>query len=60
MHLLRVGLGGEMFKSALEFADNEVFSAHLSERSQKIKDAISDIFGRIPTASPWRLHHIGT
>jgi E3 ubiquitin-protein ligase BRE1 len=52
MHLLRVGLGGEMFKSALEFADNEVFSAHLSERSQKIKDAISDIFGRIPTASP--------
>lgn len=52
IHLLRVGLGGEIFKSALEFSDNEQFSVHLSERSQKIKDAISEIFGRIPNASP--------
>lgn len=50
--MLRVGIGGEIFKSALEFSDNEIFSAHLAERSQKIKDAISDIFGRIPNASP--------
>lgn len=50
--MLRVILGNEMFNSALEFSDNEVFSAHLSERSQKIRDAISDIFGRIPGASP--------
>jgi E3 ubiquitin-protein ligase BRE1 len=50
--LLRVGIGGEIFKSALEFSDNDQFSAHLLERSQKIKDAISDIFGRIPNASP--------
>lgn len=50
--MLRASLGGEIFKSALKFSDNETFSVHLSARSQKIKDAISDIFGRIPNASP--------
>lgn len=50
--MLRDSLGGEIFNSALEFSDNETFSAHLSKRSQKIKDAITDIYGRVPTASP--------
>lgn len=54
--MLRASLGGEMFKSALEFSDNETFSMHLADRSQKIKEAISDIFSRIPGASPEALN----
>ena len=41
-----------MFKSALEFSDEATFSIHLSARSEKIKQAIAEIFGRIPAASP--------
>lgn len=41
-----------MYKSALLFEDNEAFSEHLKARSHSIKGAISDLFGRLPSASP--------
>ncbi|OQO03656.1 hypothetical protein B0A48_10321 [Cryoendolithus antarcticus] len=44
--------GGEMFRTALEFKDHEVFSTHLRARSDNVKLAIAEIFSRIPTASP--------
>lgn len=40
-----------MYKSALMFEDNETFSEHLKARSDGIKTAISDLFGRLPAAS---------
>lgn len=44
--------GPELFRSALLFDSNEAFSSHLKERSSKIKSAITDIFSRLPSASP--------
>lgn len=41
-----------MFRSALEFSDNETFSAHLADRSSQIKSAICELFGKISTAAP--------
>lgn len=41
-----------MFQSALLFENHETFQDHLKNRSNKIKAAIRDIFGRLPTASP--------
>ncbi|SMQ53672.1 unnamed protein product [Zymoseptoria tritici ST99CH_3D7] len=43
--------GEEMYKSALQFEDSEAFSEHLKARSGSIKDAITDLFGRLPSAS---------
>lgn len=40
-----------MYKSALLFQDNEMFSEHLQSRSSSIKNCISDLFGRLPSAS---------
>ncbi|GAB7347794.1 hypothetical protein MBLNU459_g5335t1 [Dothideomycetes sp. NU459] len=44
--------GSELFRSALTFDDNAAFEEHLKTRSSKIKAAITDIFGRLPTATP--------
>ncbi|KAK3717232.1 E3 ubiquitin-protein ligase bre1 [Vermiconidia calcicola] len=44
--------GEEMYKSALLFNSNEMFSEHLQTRSDNIKSCISDLFGRLPSASP--------
>ena len=41
-----------MYKSALLFESNDMFSEHLQARSEGIKGAISDLFGRLPSASP--------
>ena len=41
-----------MYGSALLFENNELFTEHLQARSQSIKGAISDLFGRLPSASP--------
>lgn len=40
------------FPSSLLFSDNETFQKHLSSRSESIKSALSDLFAKIPTASP--------
>ncbi|KAK3048900.1 E3 ubiquitin-protein ligase bre1 [Extremus antarcticus] len=40
-----------MYKSALLFQDNEMFSEHLQSRSTSIKSCISDLFGRLPSVS---------
>lgn len=45
-------LGGEVFQSALTFSSPEQFAAQLSSQSINIKQAISALFERIPTASP--------
>lgn len=42
----------EMFRSSLQFQSNDAFQEHLKDRSAKIRSAITDIFGRIPTATP--------
>lgn len=44
--------GEELYKSALLFEDNDTFSDHLKVRSDGIKSAIADLFGRVPSASP--------
>ncbi|KAF2719562.1 BRE1-domain-containing protein [Polychaeton citri CBS 116435] len=44
--------GEEMYKSSLLFTDDETFSVHLALRSDNIKAAIADVFGRLPQASP--------
>lgn len=36
----------------LLFADNETFSGHLADRTEKIKSALTGLFSKIPTASP--------
>lgn len=41
-----------MYKSALLFESNTMFSEHLQARSESIKGAIADLFGRLPSASP--------
>jgi len=41
-----------MYGSALLFESNEQFSEHLLARSENIKAAISDLFNRLPSASP--------
>lgn len=41
-----------MYKSALQFEDSAAFSEHLKARSGSIKGAISELFGRLPSASP--------
>lgn len=41
-----------MHKSALLFENNELFSEHLKTRSESIRSAISDLFSRLPSASP--------
>ena len=43
---------GDLYKSALLFEDNALFSEHLRTRSSGIRAAISDIFSRFPPASP--------
>lgn len=43
---------GELFRSSLLFDDNNLFEDHLKNRSSKIKAAIKDVFGRLPSASP--------
>jgi E3 ubiquitin-protein ligase BRE1 len=45
-------LGEEMYRSALQFENSAAFSDHLKARSGSIKSAISDLFGRLPSASP--------
>lgn len=45
-------LGTELFRSALEFSDNETFSVHLADRSSQIRSAIRDLFGRFSSATP--------
>ena len=40
-----------MYTSALLFENNELFSEHLQSRSESIKGCISDLFGRLPSAS---------
>ncbi|KAF2205177.1 BRE1-domain-containing protein [Delitschia confertaspora ATCC 74209] len=40
------------FPATLLFADSETFKKHLSDRSQKIKLALSDLFSKLPTAAP--------
>ncbi|KAI7109080.1 hypothetical protein KC316_g20207, partial [Hortaea werneckii] len=40
--------GGDIYGSQLRFEDNELFSTHLQARSENIKGAIHDLFGRIP------------
>jgi E3 ubiquitin-protein ligase BRE1 len=40
-----------MYKSALQFEDSAAFSEHLKARSGSIKSAITDLFGRLPSAS---------
>ncbi|KAI6889062.1 BRE1-domain-containing protein [Hortaea werneckii] len=44
--------GGDIYGSKLRFEDNELFSAHLQTRSDNIKGAIHDLFGRIPQTQP--------
>ena len=41
-----------MYNSGLLFEDNVMFSRHLQTRSESIKGAISDLFGRLPSVSP--------
>lgn len=41
-----------MYTSALSFEESETFSVHLKARSGAIKSAISDLFSRLPSASP--------
>lgn len=41
-----------MYKSALLFENNDMFSEHLHARSESIKGAVRDLFGRMPSASP--------
>jgi E3 ubiquitin-protein ligase BRE1 len=43
---------GELFRSSLLFDDNSLFDNHLKNRSSKIKAAIKDVFGRLPSAQP--------
>ena len=43
---------GELFRSSLLFEDNSAFETHLKARSSKIKAAIKDVFGKLPSASP--------
>lgn len=40
------------FPASLLFSGNETFQKHLSSRSEGIKSALSDLFAKIPTASP--------
>ncbi|EMC97159.1 hypothetical protein BAUCODRAFT_106504 [Baudoinia panamericana UAMH 10762] len=44
--------GEEMYGSALLFENSHVFSEHLQARSQSIRSAIADLFGRLPSATP--------
>ncbi|KAF2142934.1 uncharacterized protein K452DRAFT_317826 [Aplosporella prunicola CBS 121167] len=46
------GDGSAPFPNSLLFSDSETFHEHLSSRTSKIKSALSDLFARIPTASP--------
>ncbi|RMY42370.1 hypothetical protein D0864_16115, partial [Hortaea werneckii] len=48
--------GGDIYGSKLRFEDNELFSAHLQARSENIKGAIHDLFGRIPQTQPEAEH----
>ncbi|KAK1017809.1 E3 ubiquitin-protein ligase bre1, partial [Friedmanniomyces endolithicus] len=41
-----------MYGSALLFENSELFSQHLKARSQNIRHAMGEIFGRAQTASP--------
>ena len=50
--MLSVRLGEELYNSALLFESNAMFSEHLHARSEGIKGAIRDLFGRLPSASP--------
>ncbi|KAK1808788.1 E3 ubiquitin-protein ligase bre1 [Friedmanniomyces endolithicus] len=44
--------GEEIYGSALLFENSELFSQHLKARSQNIRHAMGEIFGRAQTASP--------
>ncbi|KAK4975045.1 E3 ubiquitin-protein ligase bre1 [Elasticomyces elasticus] len=44
--------GDELYGSALLFENSELFSEHLHTRSDNIRSAIVDLFGRLPSASP--------
>lgn len=52
IRILNLVSGSELFRSALLFEDNAAFEEHLQNRSSKIKAAITDIFGRLPSAAP--------
>ena len=41
-----------MYKSALLFESNELFSEHLQSRSESIRGCIRHLFGRLPSAPP--------
>ena len=45
-------IGGEIYGSKLQFQESEVFSEHLHARSESIKGAIHDLFGRLPNTTP--------
>ncbi|KAF2490537.1 BRE1-domain-containing protein [Lophium mytilinum] len=45
------------FPSSLLWADTETFQKHLFARSEEIKSALSDLFAKLPTASP-DVHHL--
>ena len=50
--MLSTRIGEEMYKSALLFESNELFSEHLQSRSEGIRGCITELFGRLPSASP--------
>jgi E3 ubiquitin-protein ligase BRE1 len=50
--LSREKIGEEIYGSALSFENSELFSRHLSERSDNIRAAITDLYSRIPSNSP--------
>jgi E3 ubiquitin-protein ligase BRE1 len=43
---------GMSIPATLLFSDNETFSKHLADRTEKIKSALTGLFSKIPTASP--------
>lgn len=47
-----MSLGEELYKSALQFENSAAFTEHLKARSGSIKGAISELFSRLPLASP--------
>ena len=50
--MLSTRIGQELYGSALLFEDHERFKEHLDARSENIKGAISDLFERLPSATP--------
>jgi len=41
-----------LFPESLVFSDSEHFQTHLASRTQKIKDALSSLFARLPPSAP--------